>query len=844
MKKYFLLLLIFAASLQLEAQTTLANKLKITGNTTSITAPFVNVQEIDGLVNKISKGDLIDAIFVDTASQLTTEIGNTSKLYVTRDNNIIYRYNGTIYISLSADISGKENISNKGIANGYASLDSSGKVPLIQINDALLGAVNYKGTYDAANNTPALPLVASENKGHYYIVSTAGTQVGLTLNIGDWIISNGVSWGKVDNNNSVTSVNGRTGAVVVDKTDVLLSNVDNTSDANKPVSTATQTALNLKFNTPTGLTTNYLPKWNGTSFVNSKAFETSNTFSVGTNTNIDFFTRFYIFGGTNGANLDVRPGGGGYDQAIVDLQSSDYSTTSSSVHLKYQGPGAIGTLDGFPSTNLADLTYSYLPGDRAFLIRSLGLSPIVFTVDGVERGRFGTNGLTATSFIKSGATSTNILLAGGTDITQASLPVSTATQTALDLKANLASPTFTGTPTAPTATVGTNTAQIATTAFVLANANNIPQLESNATDLTVWNNGKGNISTNTSFGDGALKVNSTGQNNTSIGFNALSTNTTQSGNTAVGVNSGSLAANGVSNANTTNSVYLGKDTRAGIGGGFDNEIVIGANAVGLGTNTAIIGTTSTAFTRLHGQVQTAGSFVKTSATSTNILLAGGTDITQASLPVSTATQTALDGKLNLTGGTLSGALNGTSANFSSSVTAQDLILSKPVVPFVDTYTFLKMDSANYGYNIKAGLQQDVGSKFAIERNNLGAITEAFSLNSAMQATFASSVTASGNIEGADIVTVKGSSPFFRFNNASGTRLAYIQHNGTGLAISSDVGNISIDKPTTFASSVTAGGNLKAVIPIYASDATADADTALLSGQLYKLTGSRVVYQKP
>ena len=37
-------------------------------------------------------------------------------------------------------------------------------------------------------------------------------------------------------------------------------------------------------------------------------------------------------------------------------------------------------------------------------------------------------------------------------------------------KGNLASPTFTGTPAAPTATAGTNTTQLATTAFVLANA--------------------------------------------------------------------------------------------------------------------------------------------------------------------------------------------------------------------------------------------------------------------------------------------------------------------------------------------------------------------------------------
>lgn len=46
--------------------------------------------------------------------------------------------------------------------------------------------------------------------------------------------------------NAVTSVASRTGAVVLTKTDVGLGNVDNTSDASKPVSTATTTALGLK----------------------------------------------------------------------------------------------------------------------------------------------------------------------------------------------------------------------------------------------------------------------------------------------------------------------------------------------------------------------------------------------------------------------------------------------------------------------------------------------------------------------------------------------------------------------------------------------------------------------
>jgi hypothetical protein len=47
--------------------------------------------------------------------------------------------------------------------------------------------------------------------------------------------------------NAVDSVNGKVGVVVLDKVDNL-ANVDNTSDANKPVSSAQLAALNLKAN--------------------------------------------------------------------------------------------------------------------------------------------------------------------------------------------------------------------------------------------------------------------------------------------------------------------------------------------------------------------------------------------------------------------------------------------------------------------------------------------------------------------------------------------------------------------------------------------------------------------
>lgn len=46
--------------------------------------------------------------------------------------------------------------------------------------------------------------------------------------------------------NTVTSVASKTGAVTLSKSDVGLSNVDNTSDLSKPISTATQSALDLK----------------------------------------------------------------------------------------------------------------------------------------------------------------------------------------------------------------------------------------------------------------------------------------------------------------------------------------------------------------------------------------------------------------------------------------------------------------------------------------------------------------------------------------------------------------------------------------------------------------------
>jgi len=65
-----------------------------------------------------------------------------------------------------------------------------------------------------------------------------------------------------------------------------------------------------------------------------------------------------------------------------------------------------------------------------------------------------------------GITKTMVGLGSVDNTEDSAKPVSTATQTALDLKAPLASPALTGVPTAPTATAGTATTQVATTQFV------------------------------------------------------------------------------------------------------------------------------------------------------------------------------------------------------------------------------------------------------------------------------------------------------------------------------------------------------------------------------------------
>jgi hypothetical protein len=110
----------------------------------------------------------------------------------------------------------------KGVANGVASLDGSGTVPISQLPAAVLGALSYQGTWNASTNTPTLTSSVG-TKGYYYVVSVAGiTNLnGVTdWQVGDWAVYNGSAWQKIDNTDAVTSVNGYTGTVNLTYTDV------------------------------------------------------------------------------------------------------------------------------------------------------------------------------------------------------------------------------------------------------------------------------------------------------------------------------------------------------------------------------------------------------------------------------------------------------------------------------------------------------------------------------------------------------------------------------------------------------------------------------------------------
>jgi predicted heme/steroid binding protein len=106
-------------------------------------------------------------------------------------------------------------VAGSSIASTDSILTAFGKLQG-QVND-LIGGLQYQGTWDASTNTPAITSGVGTD-GHFYIVSVAGNTTidGVSgWQVGDWIVFHAPAWQKVDNTESVVSVNGFTGAVTL-----------------------------------------------------------------------------------------------------------------------------------------------------------------------------------------------------------------------------------------------------------------------------------------------------------------------------------------------------------------------------------------------------------------------------------------------------------------------------------------------------------------------------------------------------------------------------------------------------------------------------------------------------
>jgi hypothetical protein len=177
-----------------------------------------------------------------------TTNGNTTGNSITIGGLTITSLNGVL-----KSTSGVVGTYPYGGANGVATLDAAGKVPVSQLPSSIM---EYKGTWNATTNTPTLANGIGDN-GDVYRVSVGGTiNLGggaITFDVGDYVIYNGTIWEKSDTTDSVTSVFGRIGVVTAQEGDYnlnLLGDVSITSP----------------------LANNYL-KYNGTTWIN-EAFPT------------------------------------------------------------------------------------------------------------------------------------------------------------------------------------------------------------------------------------------------------------------------------------------------------------------------------------------------------------------------------------------------------------------------------------------------------------------------------------------------------------------------------------------------------------------------------------------
>ena len=231
-----------------------------------------------------------DVIEVDTFSNLPGT-GESGKIYIVQDTNLTYRWSGTDYVEISKSLALGETSSTAYPGDkGKSTTDIVNSLSDTLVNDVLVSQSNQdsvsltvksitKNSTNKSNKllltdgepvllTDGSPILLAENDGLYsqaddktITINQASAFAAGVMSSSDKTKLDGLkSQAEIDTtinnvqNNLTTHINNKANPHQVTKEQVGLSNVDNTSDANKPISTATQNALNDKFSATEGNT--------------------------------------------------------------------------------------------------------------------------------------------------------------------------------------------------------------------------------------------------------------------------------------------------------------------------------------------------------------------------------------------------------------------------------------------------------------------------------------------------------------------------------------------------------------------------------------------------------------
>lgn len=197
-----------------------------------------------------------DVIEVDTFSNLPGT-GESGKIYIVQDTNLTYRWSGTGYVEISKSLALGETSSTAYPGDkGKATTDKLNKTS----NKVVVGPTTVNPSTDkiVLKYQTHFTSTNSDSEDSHTINAATTSQAGV-MSSADKTKLNGLKdqagiTSDIDavQTNLETHINNKSNPHEVTKDQVGLSEVDNTSDANKPISTATQNALNSKFNASDG----------------------------------------------------------------------------------------------------------------------------------------------------------------------------------------------------------------------------------------------------------------------------------------------------------------------------------------------------------------------------------------------------------------------------------------------------------------------------------------------------------------------------------------------------------------------------------------------------------------